>query len=126
MKIFVIEDDLGWGHYYERLLRKHELEIFHDALAAMEALADCDEDGQRPALIILDLLLTGPTGFAVLNELQSNPGLADIPVAIVSSVALPAEDTEALRAYGVRWHLDKATMAPTDILKIVQGLEAER
>jgi CheY-like chemotaxis protein len=68
-------------------------------------------------LVILDILLTGPTGFAVLNEMQSYPELAKVPVIVVSSVALPEDE---LVKYGVWAVFDKGDMMPQDLLKSVQ------
>lgn len=110
--IFVIEDDRGWESYYRRILRGTDLEVFHDGVAAIAAM-DFDEP---PALVILDILLTGPTGFAVINEMRSYPELMNVPVAIVSSVSLKDELPEE---YGVVAVLDKGSMKPADLKELV-------
>ena len=61
MKIFIIEDDRGWEKYYSRILKGYELSFFRDGV---EAITTMDEI--VPDLVILDILLTGPTGFAIL------------------------------------------------------------
>jgi len=43
------------------------------------------EHNQPPAAIVLDLLMPGIVGTSVLAYLSSQPGLAEVPVAIVSS-----------------------------------------
>ena len=110
--IFILEDDRGWESYYRRLLKGKELAFFHDGIAAIAAM-DFDEP---PRLVILDVLLTGPTGFAVLNEMRSYPQLMDVPVVIVSSVSLPDDIAEK---YGVVAAFDKGSMRPSDLLEIV-------
>ena len=70
--------------------------------------------------MILDILLTGPTGFAVLNEMRSYPELANVPVIIVSSVKMPEEDAVALKRYGIVTSLDKAEMTPKELLMRVK------
>lgn len=114
--IYVIEDDRGWEEYYRRILREFELKFFHDGVAA---IAEMDEE--VPELVILDILLTGPTGFAVLNEMQSYPELAGVPVIVVSSVKMPEADAEALGQYGIVASLDKAEMTPRELLTKVKG-----
>ena len=109
--IFVIEDDRGWESYYRRILKNYKLEFFHDGLAAIAAM-DFDEP---PKLVILDILLTGPTGFAVLNEMRSYPEFMNVPVAIVSSVTLSGDVAEK---YGVVAVLDKGDMEPKQLLEI--------
>lgn len=43
------------------------------------------EHNAPPAVIVLDLLMPGIVGTSVLTYLSSHPGLAEVPVAIVSS-----------------------------------------
>ena len=109
--IFVIEDDKGWESYYRRILKDKELRFYRDGIAAIAGM-----DEQIPDLVILDVLLTGPTGFAVLNEMRSYPELMNVPVAIVSSVNLKDEIAEK---YGVVATLDKGEMTPADLLELV-------
>lgn len=51
---------------------------------------------ERPALIILDIVMPGMTGFDVLDELKSDPQTSSIPVVIHSSVALNDHDRARL------------------------------
>ena len=110
--IFIIEDDLGWESYYRRILKGQNLQFFQDGVAAIDAM-DLEEP---PKLVILDILLTGPTGFAVLNEMRSYPELMNVPVLIVSSVVLP---NDVASKYGVVAALDKGAMKPDDLLEVV-------
>ena len=110
--IFIIEDDRGWENYYRRILKDHRLEFFHDGVAAITEM-----DAEVPELVILDILLTGPTGFAVLNEMRSYPELAEVPVIIVSSVAIEGKLTEK---YGVTAVLDKSKMTPDELISAVK------
>ncbi len=112
-RIFVIDDDRAWEDYYRRVLRDFELDFFHDGVAA---IAEMDE--RRPDLIVLDILLIGPTGFAVLNEMRSYSELADVPAIIVSSVEIR---DEIAAQYGVVAALDKSTMTPRGLQKVVDG-----
>lgn len=109
--IYVIEDDRGWESYYRRLLKRDDVKYFHDGVAA---IAEMDEE--VPDLVILDVLLTGPTGFAVLNEMRSYPELMNVPAAIVSSVSLNDEIAEK---YGVVATFDKGKMQPGELLELV-------
>ncbi|MBO4855672.1 response regulator [Candidatus Saccharibacteria bacterium] len=111
--IFVIEDDRGWEKYYRRILKDYKMEFFHDGVEAIAAM-----DEEIPELVILDILLTGPTGFAVLNEMRSYPELAEVPVIIVTSVSIKDAPSEQ---YGVTEVLDKGKMTPQELIGAVQG-----
>ena len=115
--IFVIDDDRGWENYYRRILKGHDLEFFHDGIAAISEM-----DVDVPDFVILDILLVGPTGFAVLNEMRSYPELAKVPVAIVTSVAMKEE---IARQYGVVAVLDKSVMDPIDLLALAKEYDGE-
>lgn len=116
MKVFVIDDDRAWADYYERVLRGYELEFFHDGVAAIARM-----DEVRPDAVVLDILLVGPTGFAVLNEMRSYPELANVPVVVVSSV----EVAELSDEYGVTAVLDKSKMTPRALREAIDGAVLE-
>lgn len=89
-----------------------EPRIFNDVISAVQAL-----DQQLPELIFLDILLNGPDGFTLLNELNSYSDTSKIPIVIVSSLTFDAVD---LGHYGVVEILNKETMLPTQITALVQ------
>jgi signal transduction histidine kinase/CheY-like chemotaxis protein len=51
---------------------------------------------EKPALILLDLIMPGRNGFEVLDELKSDPATSGIPVVIHSSKKLTKADQERL------------------------------
>lgn len=116
--IYIIDDDRGWEKYYRRILKGYELQFFYDGVAAINGM-----DEKVPDLVILDILLIGPTGFAVLNEMRSYPELADVPVVIVSSVAT---DRELASQYGVVAVFDKGELMPEDLLSLAKRYNGEK
>lgn len=87
-------------------------QIFHDAISAMTVMSE----EELPDLILLDVLLNGPDGFTLLNELISYPDTAAIPIVLVTSLSLSSAD---LAHYGVRAVLAKETMTPASIHQVV-------
>jgi CheY-like chemotaxis protein len=69
-------------------------------------------DEWRPDALLLDMLLAGETGVALLNELRSHDDLATLPVVVCSSVEL---DQGQLAPFGVRMVLDKSHATPAEI-----------
>lgn len=106
--IYVIDDDEVMAGCIARACRGHKTRIFGSAIAAMKGISD----GELPELIFLDVLLTGPDGFTLLNELVSYSDTAKIPVVIVSSLDLKEQD---LAQYGVVGILNKDEMLPEEI-----------
>lgn len=84
-----------------------------DVLGAIEA--------ERPGVILLDLGLPDISGEDVLAQLQADPVLADIPVAVVSAHLDPSRIANVLRA-GADAFLSK----PLDINEVLKFVERAR
>lgn len=120
--IFIIEDDPDFAEIYQKHLKRNfpeiPLQIFYNAIEANAAFSELRED-ELPSLIILDVLLTGPDGFTLLNELLSYPETSQIPVLLISSLNL---GQMSLHAYNVRAILNKETFTPADFVNQVQDI----
>lgn len=112
-RVFVLEDDRGWEAYYRRILKGRELVFFNNGIEAIAAM-----DEEKPALVILDVLLAGPTGFAVIHEMRSYPELGNVPIVVVSSVKIGEIDEK----YGILRTFDKSEMLPQDLVNVVNGV----
>jgi two-component system response regulator len=92
----------------------NRLEVVSDGVEAMAFVrGEGDHAGsERPDLILLDLNLPRKSGSEVLAEIKSDPGLATIPV-----VVLTTSDAEAdvLRAY--REHANAYITKPVDFAR---------
>ena len=120
--IFIIEDDPDFAEIYQKHLTRNfpeiPLQIFYNAIEANAAFSELSEE-ELPSLIILDVLLTGPDGFTLLNELLSYPETSQIPVLLISSLNLAKF---SLHAYNVRAILNKETFTPDDFINKVQDI----
>jgi CheY-like chemotaxis protein len=86
--VLVIEDDGPTRALLEELLAEElgaAVRGAPDGLAGLAAAAD-----ERPDLILLDLRLPGPDGFAVLRRLKASPRTAAIPVLAVTAASADA------------------------------------
>lgn len=111
--IFVVDDDEIMAECIARVIPGRDVKIFSNAIEAMNEISA----GAIPDLIFLDILLDGPNGFTLLNELVSYSDTAKIPVVIVSSLDFKGED---LSAYGVVGVLEKEKMWPEEIYRYVR------
>ena len=120
--IFIIEDDPDFAEIYQKHLKRNfpeiPLQIFYNAIEANAAFSELSEE-ELPSLIILDILLTGPDGFTLLNELLSYPETSQIPVLLISSLNL---GQMSLQAYNVRAILNKETFTPVDFVAKVKDI----
>lgn len=120
--IFIIEDDPDFAEIYQKHLKRNfpeiPVRIFYNAIEANAAFSELSEE-ELPALIILDVLLTGPDGFTLLNELLSYPETSQIPVLLISSLNL---GQMSLQAYNVRAILNKETFTPADFVTKIKDI----
>ncbi|MBQ9017800.1 response regulator [Candidatus Saccharibacteria bacterium] len=105
--IYVVDSDPIMAECVARACGGCDVRIMTDAVAAVQALAE-----GVPDLIFLEIMLVGPDGFTLLNELVSYEDTAKVPVVIVTGLDLAGRD---LSDYGVVKVLDKSKMKPADI-----------
>jgi CheY-like chemotaxis protein len=102
-KVLVIDDepDVRW------LIRMSLERAGHDVIVAEDGLRGIAlAQRQRPAIIVLDLMMPVMDGYAVLAELGKDARTANVPVVVLSARALPEEEDRATEA-GARRFLEK-------------------
>lgn len=119
-KILFIEDESALQRALTTVLMEEGFDVRSAVTgeAGLELVAK-----ERPDLIILDLILPGKDGFAVLDALKGNPATARIPVIIMSNLEASGDVQRALErgatTYLVKmnYQLDEVVEKITNILK---------
>ncbi|HRQ24566.1 MAG TPA: response regulator, partial [Anaerolineales bacterium] len=75
--------------------------------------------GNPPHAIILDLFMPGMDGFQILERLQSDRKLRDIPTIVISGMEVSAEQKQQLKEFGQRL-LTKGSFTENDLLASIQ------
>lgn len=114
--ILLVEDDVWYAQQQQRLLEASGYTVQHanDAQQAIDLT-----EMQTPAAVVLDVLLTYNTAFALLHELQSYAETSELPVILYSTQAESLHQ-ESLVAYGVVAVLDKTSMHPLDVVRTLK------
>lgn len=117
-RVLIIEDEPWFAGVQVHLLEAagYQVKTSPHALAAIHEV-----DSFKPDVIVLDILLSGSTGYALLHELQSYTDTGSVPIIVASTLA-PDIDPKELTSYGVRKVLDKATMQPADLVAALKGV----
>lgn len=112
-KVLLIEDDAILA---DVLMRKLSLEGFSGYHSSDGRAGIAEIKRIHPDLILLDIALPGMDGFAVLEALRSETerGIRDIPVIVISNSGQPVEIDRALQ-YGVKDYCVKASFDPGEI-----------
>lgn len=96
--ILVVDDDPDIRESLELLLRLHGHPVI-TAADGEEALVRLRTEGERPCVILLDLMMPRMSGFELHAALNSDPVLADIPVVVITGAGgLVGERAAALDA----------------------------
>lgn len=115
--VLIVEDDRQLAATLARAVEQmgYACRTVHDGSAALEAIAK-----QRPAGILLDLLLPKKDGRAVLEALQAAEATRGIPVIVMSGVFRGRDQQAAMQKAGARVFLEK----PFSIQALEQALLA--
>ena len=114
-KILIIEDE---ELIYELLQRKltqegYEISIAKDGVEGLEKMREV-----KPDLILLDIVMPKKGGFEVMEEIQKDENLKDIPVIVISNSGQPVELDKA-KALGARDWLIKTEFDPQEVISKV-------
>ena len=116
--VLLVEDDPWLAELEAEVLAQAGYNVTH-APHAPSAIAKID--AKQPDIIILDVLLTGSTAFALLHELQSYGDTKAVPVILCTNMAESLQ-LEDLKTYGVRKIIDKSTMHPDDLPAAIRSI----
>lgn len=113
--IYAVEDDPALRELYELSLENEfECTCLNDGDELYAALR-----ARLPDLIILDIMLPGDDGFAILSKLKSRETSADIPVIMVS-----AKNEEIAKVKGLNTGADDYISKPFGVLELIARIKA--
>jgi PAS domain S-box-containing protein len=116
--VLVIDDDRASRAYLRRILVKRNWTV-HEASGGVRGLELMKR--LRPRLILLDLLMPEMDGFQTLKEMRAIPELQNIPVVVVTSKDLSANELKWLRDRAVA----VVTKGANSRSKLVEALERQ-
>lgn len=102
-RILIVEDNL-----LNRLLIHDILELRGHTVFEASTVDEARRalDVSRPDLLLLDVQIPGGGGEAVIRDVRSRPGFAELPIVAVTSLAMPG-DRERLLGIGFQGYLSK-------------------
>lgn len=113
--ILVVDDEAAIVEVVALYLRRDgfQVRVAHDGLEALAAI-----DDRMPALVVLDVMLPGLDGLALMRRLRADPS-ADVPV-----ILLTARSQEADRIYGLELGADDYVTKPFSPAELVSRVKA--
>jgi PAS domain S-box-containing protein len=93
-RVLVVDDDPMARKLFTDLLRVEGMEVV-EAASGQQAL---ERLGEQPVdLVLLDLMMPGMDGFAVIEELRTRPNLVNLPVLVVTAKEINRNDEQRLQ-----------------------------
>jgi CheY-like chemotaxis protein len=110
--ILIVDDDLEFRGLLRGFLEEQGRHVFEaaDGSVALAILRT-----MLPDLILLDLVMPVMDGWALRRELQKDPLLARVPVAVLSAVAKPNQDGFA--------HVLAKPLTPSNLLGLLRAID---
>lgn len=114
--IWCVEDDAGIREIEMYALRSTGFQArgFEDGAAFQEALRQ-----ERPELVILDVMLPGKDGVALLREMKADPAVRDVPVIMAT-----AKGTEYDKIQSLDLGADDYLVKPFGVMELVSRVRA--
>jgi signal transduction histidine kinase/CheY-like chemotaxis protein len=76
---------------------------------------------ERPAVVLLDLLLPGVDGFTVIEEVRADPAIADVPIVVLTAKEMLPADRERL-AGRISFLAQKGTFGRAELIDLIGRL----
>lgn len=115
-KILLIEDDEALLEMYKIKFQAEGLEVIVSSNGA-EAFSVAKIE--KPAIILLDIILPGMDGFAILENIKRDSDTKNIPVILLSNLGQDS-DIEKGKKLGASDYLVKANFTPTQVLEKIK------
>lgn len=118
LKIVIVEDNPALADIYKTRLEIVGYDCFaaHDGEVALEII-----ERERPALVLLDLMIPKIAGDEVLKRMRASDWGKNIRVFIISNLN-EADAPAGLRDYGIEGYAVKANLSDDDIDQLVDHL----
>jgi DNA-binding response OmpR family regulator len=120
-KILVVEDD---GVLRDVLMEKLKTEGYIPVGAEDGEVAMQKMKVEKPDMVLLDILMPKKDGMEVLEDMNSDEDLKNIPVIVISNSGQPVE-IERAKNLGAKDFLVKAIFDPSEVLEKVEKVLAE-
>jgi len=118
LKVLAIDDDPLALELIEAILHPQGFTVLR-AMGGEEGMMKAESE--RPALIILDLLMPEMDGFTVAERLRGNPATAEIPIVVLTSKSISPTEKQRLNSH-ITHLARKAELKQAEFAELVRRL----
>ena len=116
-KILIIEDEEIMYSLLERKLSQegYTVKVAKDGEEGLEEIRK-----EKPDLVLLDIIMPKKGGFEVMEDIQKDKNLKDVPVIVISNSGQPVELDKA-KELGAKDWLIKTEFDPEEVIEKVKN-----
>ena len=102
--ILVVDDDYDTRTVVKTILQANGFEV-DDAASGKEALEKLQ--GHKPALVVLDIMMPGMSGYDVVVRMKQHPETQNIPIIMLTAKGEPEDLLTGYKDYAVDYYIPK-------------------
>ncbi|MFA5053483.1 MAG: response regulator [Parcubacteria group bacterium] len=114
--ILLVEDDKFLSTLLKNRLEKEGISVTYAANG--EEAINILRSGTKPDLTLLDIILPKKNGFEVLEEIQQDPGLKNIPVIIISNLGQDTDVVKGRSLGAIEYYVKAQTSIDSLIMRV--------
>lgn len=124
--ILIVDDDMSLGELYADYFRRrgYDADIASNGQEGYEKMA-----AEHPAIVLMDIVMSGATGDEILERAKSDPAVKDIPVIMLTNLSDSIELKNAMKI-GAVGYIIKAEYTPAQVVdkvaKTLAGLPKQK
>ncbi len=122
-KVFIVDDDYFLLNMYSLKFKNRGMEV-EVAGSSKEAL-DKLENGLKPDIIILDIIMPNIDGLTLLEEIRNRDLAGDAAIIMLTNQGLQ-EDIDRAKALKIDGYIVKATSVPSEVVDEVEKIMESR
>jgi len=115
----VVDDDPAVRTVVRRILENEGYEVVESENG--EECLRMLQNGERPDLILLDVMMPKMDGWEVSRRIKANTSLSSIPICMLTAKTSTMDALMSLESAGAEWHLNKP-ISRALLLQTVQWL----
>ncbi len=117
-KVIFVEDDAFLSQIFTKALDLAGYDVI-SVSSGEECLKIAERE--KPDLFLLDIILPHMDGYELMEELQKNENLRQLPILVITNLS-NKEDVDKTKAMGVAGYLIKAHTLPEDVVAKIQSI----
>ena len=116
-RILVIEDDESIRNLVKMTLKmdNHTVETISNGSDGIKYIEECAENGEKPDLLLLDIMLPGADGYEVFNKIKDNH---------IAVIFMTAKSNITDKVFGLKLGADDYITKPFEPMELLARVEA--